>query len=133
MASRAPTRSPLAQSAGAFAGACVISLLVSLIITFRGLINFGPLQSLIEADNRVLYALATPKLRPAGPVRPIVFVDINDEAVAAREDVEPGGRTPRPLIARILNRVRAEKPAAILLDVDLRDARLTATASCCAN
>ncbi|HEY2178515.1 MAG TPA: CHASE2 domain-containing protein [Caulobacteraceae bacterium] len=117
---RARTRSPLARSAGAFAAACVISILVSLFTTFLGMINFGPLQSLIEADNRVLYSLGSPPMRPAGPTSPVVFVDINAAALEGWPS-EASGRTPRRLLAKILTLVRDQKPAAVFLDFDLRD------------
>jgi CHASE2 domain-containing sensor protein len=117
-----PDLSPYARTAGAFAAAFVIAVAVNLIVAGLTYMQFGPLLFVEEFDNRFYTRLSPPPIT-ASNIHRIVFVDIDNAAMrAAMRGQAPttDTRTPRRLLATMIQKIRDSGASVLFLDIDLR-------------
>lgn len=110
-----------ARAIGAAVESTVLALLVCLATYCLRAADFAPLRDLVAAEDR-LYAHLVPDLPDlAAGYHPILFVDIDDEAIRKWGLVKgAAGGTPRRMIAELTHILREAGAAVVLLDYDFR-------------
>jgi CHASE2 domain-containing sensor protein len=132
---RAIDRKDFREAAVAVVGSLTLSILMlGLALLARG-IGFRPFVTIDSIDRQLVQRLA-----PRGqavehfvhPIVPVLFVDIDDRTISeygasddgsasAATESYRGRTTPRAMVAELVDKVAQQNPAAMFLDLDLRD------------
>ena len=111
--------SPLARSIGAATACLIVGLLVCVGVYLLRAVNFGPLSALVSFQDRLYTILAPPALKLLPAAHPVIFLDIDDEALRRWGTAGSGsGGTPRKLIAQLVSVLRDANASVIFLDFD---------------
>lgn len=110
--------SPVARSVGAATACLIVGLLVCLAVYLLRALNFAPLSALVAFEDRLYLSIAPPALALQPDAHPVIFVDIDDEALRRWGAPRSGGGTPRKLIAQLVRVLRAANASVIFLDFD---------------
>jgi hypothetical protein len=115
-------RSPMARAVGACAACIMIGVVVCLTCYLLRAVDFAPLRALIAFEDRLYVDLVTPRIELGEAFHPVVFVDVDDEAIhrwGPAQAITEG--TPRALIAELTHVIRGGGAAVIFLDYDFRN------------
>jgi hypothetical protein len=114
--------SAFARSVGAGAACAVIGVLVCAFTYVARMFDFAPLKAVIVAEDRLYDRLHMPVIHFHDNAKPVVFIDIDDDALAAWPGYQATmTNTPRDLIASLTGEARSGGAAVIYLDFDFRN------------
>ena len=125
--------SPFARAVGTAAAGLVVALIVLAFTYLLRMLDFGPLQELIAAEDQVYDAFRSPEIRLLPNAHQVVFIDIDDNAARkwstkSNEDSQSPAspqslpnNTPRGLIAELTKLARSAPAAVVYLDFDFRN------------
>ena len=77
--------SPFARAVGTAAAGLVVALIVLAFTYLLRMLDFGPLQELIAAEDQVYDAFRSPEIRLLPNAHRVVFIDIDDNATRKME------------------------------------------------
>jgi CHASE2 domain-containing sensor protein len=105
---------------GAFVAASVFGLLMAGSFELAKLSQIDFLRAVARFDAVISHLLTPPRFTPDPLFKKVVLMDIDGGTLARFGLVEHSElRTPRSLLANVLQRIRDGGPAAILLDIDI--------------
>jgi hypothetical protein len=85
-------------------------------------VDFAPLRALVSFEDSLYTTLIPPSLELKSGFHPIIFVDIDDEAIRRWGAPQGAGSgTPRTLLAEITHILRHARASVIFLDYDFRN------------
>ena len=125
--------SAIARAAGTAMAGLVVAVIVLGFTYLLRMLDFGPLQELVAAEDYVYDSFHSPEIHLLSNAHRVVFIDIDDNAarkwsVAPNDDPQsPASQeslpnnTPRGLIAKLTELARSASAAVVYLDFDFRN------------
>jgi CHASE2 domain-containing sensor protein len=112
---------PVAKAMGKAAAALLLGIGVYAAVEFLSVIHFPPIMFIMEYDEQLYARLTPPPPVTRADLHPVILVEVND-ATLSDAGLKPGDRTPRSVLAGIIDFASRNHAAAIFVDIDLRDA-----------